>query len=128
MEMHTPDAVNVRDGVAARLERLPLTRYQKLVFAVIATAWLFDSMDLGIMTFVLGSIKTEFGLSATQAGLLASSSFLGMLIGAAIAGMLADRYGRNAPEQTIERRIAGLLDKNMVEASCQFSLAFGGGV
>jgi MFS transporter, putative metabolite:H+ symporter len=94
MEMHTPDAVNVRDGVAARLERLPLTRYQKLVFSVIATAWLFDSMDLGIMTFVLGSIKTEFGLSATQAGLLASSSFLGMLIGAAIAGMLADRYGR----------------------------------
>jgi MFS transporter, putative metabolite:H+ symporter len=94
MEMLTPDAVNVRDGVAARLERLPLTNYQKVIFTVIATAWLFDSMDLGIMTFVLGSIKSEFALSATQAGLLASSSFLGMLIGAAVAGILADRYGR----------------------------------
>ena len=72
MEMLTPDAVNVRDGVAARLERLPLTNYQKVIFTVIATAWLFDSMDLGIMTFVLGSIKSEFALSATQAGLLAS--------------------------------------------------------
>ena len=38
MEMHNPAVVNVRDGVAARLERLPLTQYQKLIFTVIATA------------------------------------------------------------------------------------------
>ena len=81
-------------NVAARLERLPLTNYQRSLFAIIATAWFFDSMDLGIMTFVLGSIKTEFGLSSAQAGLLASSSFLGMFLGAAIAGMLADKFGR----------------------------------
>jgi putative MFS transporter len=84
----------LRPNVAARLERLPMTRYQRSLFAIIATAWFFDSMDLGIMTFVLGSIKTEFGLSSAQAGLLASSSFLGMLVGAAVAGMLADKYGR----------------------------------
>jgi len=83
-----------RSNVAARLERLPMTRYQRALFAIIATAWFFDSMDLGIMTFVLGSIKTEFGLSAAQAGLLASSSFVGMFLGAATAGMLADRFGR----------------------------------
>jgi len=83
-----------RPNVAARLERLPMTRYQRSLFAIIATAWFFDSMDLGIMTFVLGSIRTEFGLSAAQAGLLASSSFVGMFLGAATAGMLADRFGR----------------------------------
>lgn len=80
--------------VSARLERLPITSYQRLLFGVIATAWFFDSMDLGIMTFVLGSIRTEFGLTAAQAGMLASSSFLGMFLGAAIAGLLADRFGR----------------------------------
>ena len=84
----------LRSNVSARLERLPMTRYQRALFAIIATAWFFDSMDLGIMTFVLGSIKTEFGLSAAQAGLLASSSFVGMFLGAATAGMLADRFGR----------------------------------
>ena len=83
-----------RPNVAARLERLPMTSYQRTLFAIIATAWFFDSMDLGIMTFVLGSIKTEFGLTAAQAGLLASSSFVGMFLGAATAGMLADRFGR----------------------------------
>ncbi|WP_422650922.1 MFS transporter [Cupriavidus sp. H18C1] len=71
-----------------------MTRYQRTLFGIIATAWFFDSMDLGMMTFVLGSIKAEFGLSAAQTGLLASSSFLGMFAGAAVAGMLADRFGR----------------------------------
>jgi len=85
---------STRASVASRLERLPMTRYQKLLFGIIATAWFFDSMDLGIMTFVLGSIKTEFGLSTAQAGLLASSSFFGMLLGAGIAGMMADKFGR----------------------------------
>jgi MFS transporter, putative metabolite:H+ symporter len=94
MENPSTVVIDVRHGVAARLERLPLTRYQKVIFAVIATAWFFDSIDLGIMTFVLGSIRKEFDLSAAHAGLLASSSFFGMLIGAATAGMLADRFGR----------------------------------
>jgi MFS transporter, putative metabolite:H+ symporter len=81
-------------AIAARLERLPLTSYQRGILLIIATAWFFDSIDLGSLTFVLGSIRTEFGLSSAQAGLLSSMSFLGMFLGASLAGMLADRYGR----------------------------------
>lgn len=92
--MNATPGAQLLSNVAARLERLPMTRYQRTLFGIIATAWFFDSMDLGIMTFVLGSIKAEFGLSTTQAGLLASSSFLGMFLGAATAGMLADKFGR----------------------------------
>src|ERR1700752_1760098 len=80
--------------IAARRERLPLTSYQRGIFAIIATAWFFDSMDLGALTFVLGPIKQSFGLSTSEAGLLSSMSFLGMFIGAASAGLLADRFGR----------------------------------
>jgi hypothetical protein len=44
-------------NIAARLERLPLTSYQRGIFAIIATAWFFDSMDLGALTFVLRSSR-----------------------------------------------------------------------
>ena len=80
--------------IAARLERLPMTQFQRNIFLIIATAWFFDSIDLGSLTFLLGSIKTEFGLTTAQAGLLSSMSFVGMFVGAAISGMLADRFGR----------------------------------
>lgn len=77
-----------------RMERLPLTRYQRIIFLIIATAWLFDSMDLAMMTFVLAPISTDFKLSAAQSGFLGSASLAGMVFGAGLAGMLADRIGR----------------------------------
>ncbi|MGL3214775.1 MFS transporter [Bradyrhizobium sp. BR 1433] len=89
----TAQAQQVAD-IAARLERLPLTSYQRWIFGIIATAWFFDSMDLAALTFVLGSIRQTFGLSTAEAGLLSSMSFLGMFAGAACAGLLADRFGR----------------------------------
>jgi putative MFS transporter len=87
-------------NLAGRFERLPMTRYQRTIFLIIATAWLFDSIDLAALTFVLAPISDEFGLSTAQAGLLASASFAGMFAGAAGAGMLADRIGRKAIFQT----------------------------
>jgi putative MFS transporter len=81
-------------SAAERLERLPISGYHRVIFIIIALAFFFDSMDLAMMTFLLGSIKTEFGLSTAQAGFLASSSFFGMVLGASLSGMLADRFGR----------------------------------
>ncbi|MBC3377446.1 MFS transporter [Pseudomonas sp. SWRI92] len=81
-------------SAAERLERLPISGYHRVIFIIIALAFFFDSMDLAMMTFLLGSIKTEFGLSSAEAGLLASSSFFGMVVGASLSGMLADRFGR----------------------------------
>lgn len=81
-------------SAAARLERLPFSGYHRLIFVIIAVAFFFDSVDLGMMTFLLGSIRREFGLSTAMAGLVASASFFGMVLGAAVAGLLADRFGR----------------------------------
>lgn len=98
MALSTPTYGNY--SIPQRLERLPLSGYQRKIFYIIATAWFFDSMDLAMLTFVLGSIKTYFNLTTVQAGLLSSASFLGMFLGAAIAGMAADRFGRKIVFQT----------------------------
>ncbi|MBD1589335.1 MFS transporter [Pseudomonas typographi] len=85
---------------ADRLERLPICGFHRWLFAIIALAFFFDNIDLATMGFLLGSIKTEFGLTSAQAGLLASASFVGMAAGALMSGALADRFGRKLIFQT----------------------------
>jgi len=92
--MPTASTSSTRSNAAARLERLPFSGYHKLIFVIVAIAFFFDSVDLATMTFILGSIKQEFGLSTAMTGLVASASFFGMVVGAALAGLLADRFGR----------------------------------
>ncbi|TGD84528.1 MFS transporter [Mycolicibacterium sp. CH28] len=81
-------------GVAARMERLPWCRFQRNLFLVIATAWFFDSIDLGAMTFLLSPISHHFGLTPAVTGLAGGASFAGMFVGAICAGAIADRLGR----------------------------------
>jgi MFS transporter, putative metabolite:H+ symporter len=93
------NALNATDKalhLPQRMERLPLTNYQRVTFLIIATAWLFDSMDLAMMTFLLAPISNTFNLTPAQTGVLGSASLAGMALGAALAGMLADRIGRKA--------------------------------
>ena len=80
--------------IAARLERLPMTSYQRKIFAIIASAWLVDQVDVALLTFLLGSIVAAFGLSPTQAGQLAAMTFAGQLVGNIVAGTASDKFGR----------------------------------
>ncbi|QGY05972.1 MFS transporter [Methylobacterium mesophilicum SR1.6/6] len=82
--------------IAARLERLPMSGYQRRIFAVIASAWLVDQIDVALLTFLLGSIVVAFGLSPTEAGQLAAMTFAGQLVGNILAGTASDRFGRKA--------------------------------
>jgi putative MFS transporter len=55
---------------------------------------LFDSMDVGLFAFVLVALAKQWQLSSSVAGMLGSLGFLGMAVGSALAGLLADRFGR----------------------------------
>lgn len=88
-----------RANIPARLERLPMTGYQRKLFAIIATAWLADQVDVALLTFLLGSIIVTFHLTAIEAGALASMTFAGQLIGNILAGTASDRFGRKVTFQ-----------------------------
>jgi len=78
----------------ARLDRVPLNRFHWRLLAVAGFGWMFDAMDVILIAFLLTPIRNEFGLDATQTGFVASAGFVGMFLGAAIAGRIADRVGR----------------------------------
>lgn len=59
-------------------------------------SWLFDAMDVGLVSFVVAALAVEWKLGAQQVGLLTAINSVGMAVGAAISGALADRYGRRS--------------------------------
>lgn len=56
--------------------------------------WMFDAMDVGLLSFVLAALKADWGLSAGQMGWLGAINSIGMAVGAMMFGMMADRIGR----------------------------------
>jgi len=86
--------------VASRLDRLELSRFHYRLLILSGLGWLFDAMDTGLLSFVLARLKVEWHLTPGQVGWTGSASMLGMLIGGALSGSLADRYGRKAVFQT----------------------------
>ncbi|MFT8557991.1 MFS transporter [Liquorilactobacillus hordei] len=57
-------------------------------------AWLFDAMDVGMLSFIIAALKTEWNLSESQMGWIGSISSIGMAVGAIFFGILADRFSR----------------------------------
>ncbi|MFD1419396.1 MFS transporter [Lactiplantibacillus songbeiensis] len=61
---------------------------------LIGTAWLFDALDVALLSFIMPAIKTSWHLSASTLGVVSSVTSLGMFFGAIIFGHLADKIGR----------------------------------
>jgi putative MFS transporter len=78
----------------ARLERVPFTRPHHRLLAMGGLGLTFDGLDVAILAFVLPVVQAEWSLTGTQTGLIGSSTLIGFLIGALVAGILGDRIGR----------------------------------
>ncbi|AQS58123.1 MFS transporter [Desulforamulus ferrireducens] len=81
-------------NIAQRLDRLPVLSSHWYILLATGIGWLFDSMDVGLVSFVMPAIQEDWGLSPTELGLIGSVGMVGMAVGAAFSGMLADKYGR----------------------------------
>lgn len=80
--------------VLERLEALPVGRFHYKLLGVTGLGWLFDSMDTGLIAFILPVLAKEWQLAPGQMGLLGSIGLIGMALGAVISGTVADRIGR----------------------------------
>lgn len=66
----------------------------KKVFWAAGFGWMFDAMDVALLSFIMVALRQEWGLSPEEAGLLGTGNLVGMAIGAMAGGYLADRVGR----------------------------------
>ena len=80
--------------ILERLEALPVGSFHYKLLFVTGLGWLFDSMDTGLIAFILPVLAKEWQLTAGQMGWIGSIGLVGMALGAIAAGALADRIGR----------------------------------
>lgn len=64
------------------------------LLGIAGLGWLFDAMDVGILSFVIAALKVDWDLTVQQMGWIGSVNSIGMAIGAFVFGIYADRVGR----------------------------------
>ena len=87
-------AATGRLAIDDAIDRIGFGRFQKRLLAVCGVTWAADAAEVFLIAFALPGFKEEFGLSTAEAGLVVSSTFLGMLVGAWFWGTVSDRIGR----------------------------------
>src|SRR5579863_3402176 len=87
-------AFRLADEIAARMDRLPITALHRRTAGTIALGTFFDSFDSLIIAAALTAIVSSLHISFTQVGLLISSAYVGMTVGAPLFGWLAEVVGR----------------------------------
>lgn len=77
-----------------RLDGLPFTRKHRKLLLGSGVGWALDAMDVGLISFVMAALAVHWSLTPTELSWVGSIGFVGMAIGAALGGLLADRIGR----------------------------------
>jgi len=86
----TSQAINVHDELAGAR----VGAFHWRLGAIMGLLTLFDGYDTFNPAYVIHYVAGPWGLKAGQAGLLISSGLVGFLLGAALHGVAADRFGR----------------------------------
>ncbi|RFU70962.1 MFS transporter [Peribacillus saganii] len=66
------------------------------LLAIAGLGWLFDAMDVGMLSFIIAALQKDWDLSVQQMGWIGSVNSIGMAVGALIFGLMADRVGRKS--------------------------------
>ena len=84
-------------NAGARLDRLPVALFHRRLLRLVALGMFFDFFDNAMMASVLGALvatgTSSFALNAQYI----SVSFFGLTVGAAMAGLMGDRWAAASP-------------------------------
>jgi putative MFS transporter len=97
---HDPELSKEKDAMpyfinsAGRLDRLPFARFHWKILLLIASGAFLDTFDIYLANDALAAM-VKSGFADLQSGaMFVSATFIGMALGAAVAGHISDKYGR----------------------------------
>jgi putative MFS transporter len=79
-----------------QLDNLPLSRFHWRLLFVSGLGWMFDAMDILIVSSVVAAVAREWNLDVNATQWINSANVAGLFFGALAAGWLADRIGRKS--------------------------------
>jgi MFS transporter, putative metabolite:H+ symporter len=86
--------MNNRVNAGARLDHLPLGRFHTRVLWLVGLGMFFDSFDNTLSSSVLATMLHSGWSTLQLNSIFMSATFVGLTIGAGLAGWLSDRFGR----------------------------------
>jgi putative MFS transporter len=69
---------------------------KRKLLSIAGLGWLFDAMDVGMLSFVMVALQKDWGLSTQEMGWIGSINSIGMAVGALVFGILSDKIGRKS--------------------------------
>lgn len=67
---------------------------KRKLLGIAGLGWMFDAMDVGILSFIIAALKTDWDLTTEQMAWIGSINSIGMAVGALLFGVMADKIGR----------------------------------
>ncbi|MHA3021792.1 MFS transporter [Mycobacterium sp. BMJ-28] len=80
--------------IGYRLDAAPVGRTHYRVVLAVGLGLFFEMYEIFLSSTISATLKTQYSLGGTELKVLLASSFLGMFVGAAFLGRLADIFGR----------------------------------
>src|SRR6185437_15737208 len=82
------------NSVAARLNRLPVTRAHRIAVVIVGIGMFFDLYEVFLAGTLSAVLTKHFHVTGNDLKLVLASAFVGAFIGALLLTRLADRLGR----------------------------------
>jgi MFS family permease len=92
----TTGRASVRTLIPARLDRLPWSRFHRLVVVALGITWILDGLEVTLKGAISGVLQEPqvMNFSPADIGLIASFYLTGAVVGSLLFGYLTDRFGR----------------------------------
>ena len=58
--------------------------FKRKLLGIAGLGWLFDAMDVGMLSFVMVALQKDWGLSTQEMGWIGSINSIGMAVGALV--------------------------------------------